>query len=75
MPVYDLQVEDAGCFFADEVLTGNCLVIDDPVKNAEEADSADGREKVWEWYLSTAYTRLAPCLLYTSDAADDAPRV
>jgi predicted phage terminase large subunit-like protein len=36
------------------------LVIDDPVKNAEEADSADGREKIWEWYLSTAYTRLAP---------------
>lgn len=36
------------------------LAIDDPVKNAEEADSADGREKVWEWYLSTAYTRLAP---------------
>jgi predicted phage terminase large subunit-like protein len=38
----------------------NVLVIDDPVKNAEEADSADAREKVWEWYLSTAYTRLAP---------------
>jgi predicted phage terminase large subunit-like protein len=38
----------------------NCLVIDDPVKNAEEADSADGREKTWEWYLSTAYTRLSP---------------
>jgi len=38
----------------------NCLVIDDPVKNAEEADSADGREKVWGWYLSTAYTRLSP---------------
>ena len=36
------------------------LVIDDPVKNAEEADSADQREKVWEWYNSTAYTRLAP---------------
>jgi predicted phage terminase large subunit-like protein len=36
------------------------LVIDDPVKNAEEADSADAREKIWEWYLSTAYTRLAP---------------
>lgn len=36
------------------------LVIDDPVKNAEEVDSADGREKTWEWYLSTAYTRLAP---------------
>jgi len=36
------------------------LVIDDPIKNAEEADSADGREKIWEWYLSTAYSRLAP---------------
>lgn len=36
------------------------LVIDDPVKNAEEADSGDAREKIWEWYLSTAYTRLAP---------------
>jgi predicted phage terminase large subunit-like protein len=36
------------------------LVIDDPVKNAEEADSADIREKIWEWYLSTAYSRLSP---------------
>lgn len=36
------------------------LVIDDPVKNAEEADSPDMREKIWEWYLSTAYSRLAP---------------
>ena len=38
----------------------HCLVIDDPIKNAEEADSADTREKIWEWYLSTAYSRLAP---------------
>ena len=58
--VYDLQVEDAGCFFADSVLVGNCLIIDDPIKNAEEAQSADLREKLWEWYTSTAYTRLAP---------------
>ena len=36
------------------------LIIDDPVKNAEEADSADTREKLWDWYGSTAYTRLAP---------------
>ena len=36
------------------------LLIDDPIKNAEEADSADNREKIWEWYLSTAYSRLAP---------------
>lgn len=58
--MYDLQVEDAGCFFAGDVLVGNCLVIDDPIKNAEEANSADLREKIWEWYTSTAYTRLAP---------------
>jgi predicted phage terminase large subunit-like protein len=36
------------------------LLIDDPIKNAEEADSADNREKLWDWYGSTAYTRLAP---------------
>lgn len=36
------------------------LIIDDPLKNAEEADSAEVREKLWDWYGSTAYTRLAP---------------
>jgi predicted phage terminase large subunit-like protein len=34
------------------------LLIDDPVKNSEEAASATIREKTWQWYLSTAYTRL-----------------
>jgi predicted phage terminase large subunit-like protein len=36
------------------------LIIDDPVKNAEEAESAEMRQKIWDWYRSTAYTRLAP---------------
>lgn len=36
------------------------LTIDDPIKNAEEADSATVREGLWDWYGSTAYTRLAP---------------
>jgi len=36
------------------------LSIDDPLKNAEEADSGDLREKIMAWYGSTAYTRLAP---------------
>lgn len=36
------------------------LVIDDPVKNMEEAASATYREKAWQWYTSTAYTRLEP---------------
>ncbi len=36
------------------------LIIDDPVKNAEEADSETYRNRAWEWYTSTAYTRLEP---------------
>lgn len=36
------------------------LVIDDPVKNAEEAYSPVQREKLWDWYQSTAFTRLEP---------------
>lgn len=35
-------------------------IIDDPVKNAEEADSETMRDKIWEWYTSTLYTRLTP---------------
>lgn len=38
----------------------NVLVIDDPVKNAEEATSAVYRDKIWEWWDSTASTRLEP---------------
>lgn len=36
------------------------LIIDDPIKNQEEADSILVRDKLWDWYQSTAYTRLAP---------------
>ena len=36
------------------------LVIDDPVKNRDDAESANARESAWDWYTSTAYTRLAP---------------
>lgn len=36
------------------------LLIDDPFKDREEADSEVIREKVWNWYTSTAYTRLMP---------------
>jgi len=34
------------------------LIIDDPLKNREEAESDTIRRKIWEWYTSTAYTRL-----------------
>jgi hypothetical protein len=36
----------------------NILLIDDPIKNREEAESLTIREKIWNWYTSTAYTRL-----------------
>lgn len=36
------------------------LIIDDPIKNAEEAESETTRESIKKWYTSTAYTRLAP---------------
>lgn len=45
------------------VLTGrgaDLLIIDDPIKNREEADSKVYRDRVWNFYTSTAYTRLNP---------------
>lgn len=36
------------------------LTIDDPIKSHEEADSPDIRKKLWNWYQTSAYTRLAP---------------
>lgn len=42
-------------------LTGkgaDLLLIDDPVKNAEDSMSEVMREKAWDWWLSTARTRL-----------------
>lgn len=44
-------------------LTGrgaHLLMIDDPVKNREEADSEVVRRRIRDWYTSTAYTRLMP---------------
>jgi predicted phage terminase large subunit-like protein len=44
-------------------LTGfpaNLEVLDDLFKNREEAESADRRDTVWDWWLSSAYTRLNP---------------
>ena len=36
------------------------LLIDDPLKDRDEADSELKRNRIWDWYTSTAYTRLAP---------------
>lgn len=35
-------------------------IIDDPVKDAKEANSQTIRDSVWDWYTTTFYTRLSP---------------
>lgn len=63
---YEHSTAQRGAFYAVGVggpLTGrgaHLLLIDDPVKNREEADSEVMRKKVKDWYTSTAYTRLMP---------------
>lgn len=39
---------------------GDLIVIDDPVKGREEANSVAYRERCWEWYTNDLYTRLEP---------------
>ena len=44
-------------------LTGHgadLLIIDDFFKNAEESNSATVRQSVWDWFTTTAFTRLEP---------------
>lgn len=36
------------------------LIIDDPVKNDAQANSAKMRDNLWDWFMSTALTRLEP---------------
>ena len=60
------NTSEGGAYFAVGVggpITGrgaHILIIDDPVKNREEAESETVRRKIWDWYTSTAYTRLMP---------------
>jgi len=44
-------------------LTGrpvDLLIIDDPVKDREQADSETYRQRAWDWWTDTGSTRLAP---------------
>lgn len=36
------------------------VVIDDPIRSREDADSETIRDKTWDWYKSDLYTRLKP---------------
>lgn len=51
------------CVGAGGPITGkgaDLFIIDDPIKNDAEANSPTYRENVWNWFKSTAYTRLEP---------------
>lgn len=39
---------------------GDLIIVDDPVKNREEAESLTYRDKVWDWFTNDLYTRLEP---------------
>jgi predicted phage terminase large subunit-like protein len=39
---------------------GHLIIIDDPIKNSDDAMSDRSREKLMEWYASTLYTRREP---------------
>ena len=53
----------------------NVFLVDDIVKDAEAAQSITQRDNTWDWWNSTAYTRLAPgggvLALMTNWHADD----
>jgi predicted phage terminase large subunit-like protein len=38
----------------------DCLLIDDPIKGREDAESETSRRKLKDWFTSVAYTRLMP---------------
>ncbi|MCP4790505.1 MAG: hypothetical protein GY881_09770, partial [Gammaproteobacteria bacterium] len=60
------NTEKGGGFVAAGVgggITGrgaHLAIIDDPLKNREEADNPTTRQKLKDWFTSTLYTRLAP---------------
>lgn len=64
--VQEWQTEQGGRLIATGVggpLTGrgaDLLIIDDPIKNRQDAESAVIRQKVWDWFTSTALTRVEP---------------
>ena len=58
--VYDLQVEGSHNFFAEGVLVHNCGIVDDPIKDAEQALSEKVRGKQKDWWDSTWATREEP---------------
>ncbi len=64
--VHEWRTPQGGGLLATSIggpLTGHgvqFMVIDDPYKNRQEAESEIVRETVWDWFINVAYTRLEP---------------
>jgi len=54
---YDIEVEGTRNFFAGEILVHNCIIVDDPLKNSEEADSPTTRNGLWAWFNNDVMSR------------------
>ena len=60
------RTEDGGAYFAVGIggttsgRPANLLVVDDPIKSREEAESMTQRNKTWNYYTSALATRLQP---------------
>lgn len=55
--VFDIQVERDHNFFANGFCVSNCLIIDDVIKDYEQARSQAFRDRAWEWFTKVAMTR------------------
>lgn len=77
----DWETTDGGGIRATGVGSGvtgmgaDLIIIDDPVKSREEAQSEAYRDRVWDWYTNDLYTRLEPAatiiLIMTRWHSDD----
>ena len=55
--VYDIQIEETHNFFANGILVHNCILVDDPYKNRQEADSPIYNKFVMDEWYNTVQTR------------------
>jgi len=67
--VYDIEVASCHNFFVvpanadsadDAFLVHNCLIVDDPIKSRDDAESMTQRNSTWNYYTSALSTRLQP---------------
>lgn len=58
--VVDIEVSGNHNFFANGVLVHNCAIVDDPIKNRAEAESAVKRGGLVDWMRDVLLTRIEP---------------